>query len=256
VIFMTKRGFDDTGPAMPAGRSLTHAKAEVPFCTARPRRKRKQVRVADDSPRPKSIDTIVAVPDPRPESRTRAYSRAMLHPSVTAATTVHEVMKRQLGAVPDFAVGGLIEELAAQCTEVSQGNLERPEALLMAQSTTLDAIFQNLTQQAYKHMGQLDVVERLLRLAFRAQSQSRATVETLGNMKNPPTVFARQANLTTGPQQVNNGIALAPARQPNRRNELLERADGKRLELSASSSPGSRNSRVAALAKIDGSKDG
>ena len=69
-------------------------------------------------------------------------------------------------------------------------------------------------------------------------------------------VFARQANLTTGPQQVNNGIALAPAREPNGRNELLERADGKRLELSPSSSPGGVNSRVAALAKIDRTKVG
>ena len=214
---------------------------------------RKQVRVADDSARSERRDEVV-LPQ-RLESRTHAYSRAMMHPSVTAAPTVHQVMLRQLGSAPDFGVGGLVEELADQCAEVSKGNLQRPEALLMAQSTTLDAIFQDLTQQAYKHISQLDVFERLLRLAIRAQSQSRATVETLGNMKNPPMVFARQANLTTGPQQVNNGIALAPAREPNRRNELLERADGKRLDLSASSRTSRRNSRVAALAKIHGAKD-
>jgi hypothetical protein len=253
---MTKRGFDDIEPAIPSDRSLIRAKVEVHSSMARPRRKRKQVRVADDLPRPKSIDAIVAVPDPRPESRTRAYSRAMLHPSVTAATTVHEVMGRQLGAVADFGVSGLIEELADQCAEVSKGNLQRPEALLMAQSTTLDAIFQDLTQLAYKHMHQLDVAERLLRLAFKAQGQSRATVETLGNIKNGPTVFTRQANLTTGPQQVNNGVALPPAKEPIRRNELLEQADGKRLELSASSSTGRSNSKVAALAKIDRTKVG
>jgi hypothetical protein len=214
---------------------------------------RKQARVADESPTLVRPDDVV-VPQ-RPESRTRAYSRAMMHPSVTAAPTVHQVMLRQLGSSPDFGVGGLVEELADQCAEVSKGNLQQPEALLMAQSVTLDAIFQDLTQQAYKHIGQIDVLERLLRLAFRAQSQSRATVETLGNMKNPPMVFARQANLTTGPQQVNNGIALAPAREPNGRIELLERADGQRLEPSASSRTGRRNSRVAALAKIDRAKD-
>jgi hypothetical protein len=180
----------------------------------------------------------------------------MLHPSVTAATTVHDVMDRQLGTVADFGVGGLIEELADQCAEVSKGNLARPEALLMAQATTLDAIFQDLTQLAYKHMHQLDVAERLLRLAFRAQSQSRATVETLGNVKNPPMVFARQANLTTGPQQVNNGVPLPPAKQLIRRNELLEKEDGKRLGLSTSSSPGRGNSKVAAMAKLDRTKDG
>jgi hypothetical protein len=245
---MIKLGLDDIGP-IASGRSLTRAKA-------RPRRKRKQVGVADDTPRPKAI-VRAAVPDPRPESRTRAYSRAMLHPSVTAATTVHEVMGRQLGNVADFGVGGLIEELADQCAEVSKGNLARPDALLMAQSTTLDALFHDLVQMAYKHMHQLDAAERLLRLAFRAQSQSRATVETLGNMKNPPMVFARQANLTTGPQQVNNGVALPPANEPLRRNELLlEQADATTLDTITARSPGRGNPRVAALAKLNRTKDG
>jgi hypothetical protein len=209
---------------------------------------RKQVKVADDSPRPARPDDVVLH---QPESRTHAYSRAMMHPSVTAAPTIHQVMLRQLGSAPDFGVGGLVEELADQCAEVSNGNLQRPEALLMAQSATLDAIFQDLTQQAYKNITQIDVFERLLRLALRAQSQSRATVETLGNMKNPPMVFARQANLTTGAQQVNNGVALPPAKEPIRRNELLEQAHGKRLDILTSSGSSRSHSTLAALAKID-----
>jgi hypothetical protein len=32
-------------------------------------------------------------------------------------------------------------------------------------------------------------------------------LETLANIKNPPVVFARQANISNGPQQVNNGAA-------------------------------------------------
>ena len=214
---------------------------------------RKQVKLADDLS--KLSDTEDAVQAPRPESRMRGFARSMLHPSVTAATTVHEVMGRQLGAVQDFGVGGLIEELADQCAEISKGNLQRAEAFLMTHATTLDAIFQDLTQLAYKHLNQLDTAERLLRLAFRAQSQSRATLETLGNLKNPPMVYARQANLTTGPQQVNNGIALTHAGATSERNKLLEHADGKRLEPSTSSSPGRGNSKVAAMAKLDRAKD-
>ncbi len=179
----------------------------------------------------------------------------MLHPSVTAATTVHEVMRRQLGAVTDFGIGGLVEELAAQCAEVSQGNLQRPEALLMAQSTTLDAIFQDLTQLAYKHLDQLDVAEPLLRLAFKAQSQSRATIEALGNMKNPPIVFARQANLTTGPQQVNNNAISRTREAEIVPNELLEHKDGKRLESRPSIGAGNRNSELATVAKLNRAKD-
>jgi hypothetical protein len=179
----------------------------------------------------------------------------MLSPAVTAATTVHEVMGRQLGAVQDFGVGGLIEELADQCAEVSKGNLQRPEALLMAQATTLDAIFQDLTQMAYKNMNNLDVAERFLRLAFRAQSQSRATVETLGNMKNPPTVFARQANMTTGPQQVNNNTIPRTRKTEIVPNELLEHTNGKPLESRPSIGAGNRNSELATVAKLNRAKD-
>jgi hypothetical protein len=43
-----------------------------------------------------------------------------------------------------------------------------------------------------------------MRLALKVQNQSRSTVETLAGLKSPPPLFARQANVTTGPQQINN----------------------------------------------------
>jgi hypothetical protein len=46
-----------------------------------------------------------------------------------------------------------------------------------------------------------------MRIALRAQSQCRATLETLGTIKNPPTVFVKQTNVTSGPQQINNNTA-------------------------------------------------
>jgi hypothetical protein len=53
----------------------------------------------------------------------------------------------------------------------------------------------------------MEQFERLLRLALKAQSQCRATLETLAVIRNPP-VFARQANIANGPQQVNNGVTV------------------------------------------------
>jgi hypothetical protein len=47
-----------------------------------------------------------------------------------------------------------------------------------------------------------------MRYGLRAQAQCRATLETLAAIKNPPTVFARQANIANGPQQVNNTALL------------------------------------------------
>jgi len=45
----------------------------------------------------------------------------------------------------------------------------------------------------------LGAAETDMRLALRSQSQSRATIETLATIKNPPTVYAKQVNLANGP---------------------------------------------------------
>jgi hypothetical protein len=73
------------------------------------------------------------------------------------------------------------------------------EALLAAQALTLNAMFTNLALQS-REMTAVDQIDRFTRLALKAQGQCRATVETLATIKNPPTVFARQANIAHGPK--------------------------------------------------------
>jgi len=49
-----------------------------------------------------------------------------------------------------------------------------------------------------------------MRLAFKAQSQARAAIETLAEIKNPHQfAFVKQANIAGGNQQVNNRGAAA-----------------------------------------------
>ena len=77
-----------------------------------------------------------------------------------------------------------------------------------------------------------------MRLALKAQAQCRATIETLAALKNPPIVIARQANISNGPQQVNNGPAVPRADDSsNQPNELLETDHGKRLDTGAAATP-------------------
>ena len=64
-----------------------------------------------------------------------------------------------------------------------------------------------------------------MRMALRAQSQCRATLETLAAIKNPPIVYARQANVTTGPQQINNGTAT-PSRMREIETEQSQLSEG------------------------------
>ncbi len=159
-------------------------------------------------------------------------ARNVLRPTVNAAVTISTAARRDFG---DVDLSGLADELSAQCDAISRGDMSRPEALLTAQAHTLDATFNDLARLAYCNWHNLDVAERLLRLAFKAQAQSRATVETIGVLRMPPMVFARQANIANGPQQVNNR-ALPRARMrksKSEQNKLLEQTDGQRLDPGA-----------------------
>jgi hypothetical protein len=100
--------------------------------------------------------------------------------------------------------------LTVETERVQSGNLGGLEAILTAQAITLNAMFTQLAYHSSK-MTIVDQIDRFTRLALKAQGQCRATLETLATIKNPPTVFARQANIAHGPQQVNNGVSPNPA---------------------------------------------
>ena len=154
-------------------------------------RKRKPAKKRD----PNQI-TAAGPPD---EDTAVTIARTVLCPTVQAAVTLREYGK----SYGDLELSGLIDALAAQTKAVTDGDLGRGEAMLAVQAHTLDAVFNNLAQRAI-NTEYVDNFDRYLKLAFRAQSQCRATWETLVTMKNPPTMgYVRQANIAHGPQQVN-----------------------------------------------------
>ena len=117
------------------------------------------------------------------------------------------------------------EELRAQAAAVHAGDLRRAESMLMGQATGLQSLFSSLVNRAHG-AELLSQFETYMRMALKAQSQCRATLETLVNIKNPPVVYARQANIAHGPQQVNNGPRAenysAPTEQSGGSHELLQ----------------------------------
>ena len=180
----------------------------------------------DDSASPEQLQVTVQPG----ESDARAMARVALLPTVNNAETIRRVTNRDLG---ETRLNELVKELSTQCDTVSRGDMARPEALLTAQAHTLDALFNDLTRLAYRNWSNLAVAERLLRLAFKAQTQGRATVETLGNLRTAPLVIARQANIAHGPQQVNNGEPLRTREIQSEQSKLLEQTHGERLDTGA-----------------------
>ena len=187
------------------------------------------------------------------ENLGEARSAKLLGTHLIAAIPLADYFKPFCG---EAHLTGLAKGLRDQCNAVNQGDLKRPEALLLTQAFTLDAIFINLSSRAAQNSNQLEHLDRLLRLAFKAQSQCRATLETLANIKNPPLVLARQANITSGPQQVNNGIAASPVREiDNQPSKLLESEHAQRLDTRTACSAGSLDPELATLGKVHRSED-
>ncbi|MEZ5816759.1 MAG: hypothetical protein R3D44_06730, partial [Hyphomicrobiaceae bacterium] len=148
------------------------------------------------------------------ETEQEALARVAYDPGFRAAVVGRQFLAPVAG---QRAVEGLQENLAElnrQISAITGGDLTGAERMLVAQANTLDAIFNDLARRAAANAGQyLEAMEIYMRQALRAQSQCRATLETLAAIKNPPVVIARQANVTTGPQQVNNGVSAPRAEE-------------------------------------------
>ena len=182
----------------------------------------------------------VIVPMHNGEEPDEAVAKILTMPEVGAAGTI-----RVLNDIHD--VNALTKILSQQTADVIGGNMTRPEAMLLSQAHTLDALFNSLVM---KGLGQTHMqhYEAFMRLAFKAQSQCRSTLQTLSDIKNPSVVYAKQANITNGNQQINNGVP-APRTQENINysNELLEHTHGERLDTREKSTASCINSELATM---------
>ena len=136
-----------------------------------------------------------------------AIAKLALRPSANSAAVIQEY-GRTFG---DLDLAALVDNLAGSIKQVNAGDMTGAEAMLFAQAQALQAMFTNFSRRALKQEYQKNL-ESFFRTALKAQNQCRMTLETLANIKNPPVVIARQANINNGGQQQinNNGIASNP----------------------------------------------
>ncbi len=190
------------------------------------------------------------------EDKAAALSRLTIAGRVHNSCLAAMYSNSTLGAID---VHLALAELDRSVEMVHRGDLGEPEALLLGQAVALNAIFADLAVRAERNLGShLDAAERYLRLALRAQAQSRATLETLAAIKNPPTVFAGQANIAHGPQQVNNHFPRAREDNPGPIEvldaELLEEY-GERVDTEAPRAAVAGNLDLAPVATRNRSED-
>lgn len=143
----------------------------------------------------------------------------------------------------------IVEELRSHIKAVAEDDMSRPQAMLVAQAHTLESVFVKMLSTAMTTKN-MDVMERYMKLALKAQSQARATIQTLSELKTPRQfAFVQQANI--GHQvQVNNSMGAAVHGTPEVRfapNELMEINDEQGLERGATPSAGRTDKNLEAL---------
>jgi hypothetical protein len=195
------------------------------------------------------------------QTQGRMEAEATLSPVVANTFTAKEYAKDIFSG--DVSLGDAIAVTREKVHKVQSGDMSAVEATLLAQAETLDAIFTGLAIRARKNIGggHMGAGETYLRLALKAQSQCRTTLETLAEVKNPsrPT-FVKQQNIAQN-QQVNNGTPVdswssTPARAHEKNitpsNELIEASHGERLDFGATAAAGGTDSDMAAVGTVNG----
>jgi len=108
--------------------------------------------------------------------------------------------ERGFGEYVDYP--SMIASLKTMADNVNKGDMREMEAMLVSSAKCLEVLAESLLvrglrQDMWHHL------DGFLKLGLKAQNQMRHTLETLGKLKNPPVVIAKQAKLATN-QQVNN----------------------------------------------------
>ena len=179
------------------------------------------------------------------QSVEEAMAQTLLRPTTNAALSIKSHHEKQ----EQLTIDEVVKELQRQNEKMEEGGLQRAEAMLLAQAHTLDSLFADLLRHSRLNMGEyFHAAEKYMRLALKAQSQCRTTLESLAEIKNPkPYIQNNRAQY----QQVNNGMPQPPAHGENLKqsNGLLEDKsnDGQWLDTGASETADGNDKELEAV---------
>lgn len=117
------------------------------------------------------------------KSDQRALAEIALEPAAHAMATARLFNAGSFGAKIEETETYLV--LCDEIKAVTDGGLSHHRALLAGQAIALNSIFTEMSRRAALNMGEyLQASETYMRLALKAQNQSRATIEALDRLAN------------------------------------------------------------------------
>ena len=158
---------------------------------------------------PRALDVRVKLGD----DPDLTVAKKLTNPRVSAGITVQEFQP----LLKQYDINQVIVAINDEVRSVLKGDMSRPEEMLVAQAHTLDVMFNSLAQRAALNIngGYPQAAETYLRMALKAQSQCRTTLESLSEIKNlRGATFIKQQNVANQ-QQVNNGVSVGAREKRN-----------------------------------------
>ena len=195
----------------------------------------------------KKAATALAKQDKQAESE--RYAKASLSASTMSAVLSADFSK---SIFPDVNLADSISALSEKICTIQAGDMKPIEAMLIGQAQALQTMFVSLGRQAASKTS-LPQYTAFMNLALKAQSQSRATIQALVELKYPKqATFVKQANISNGHQQINNATnthAPAHAREiENQPNELLREVNNATLDTSGTATTSAIDKAMATVA--------
>lgn len=186
------------------------------------------------------------------KSEIRQFTELQLSPLLSNALTLQVVAASNSDKID---ITEAVEVMKEKSEKIIAGDLSELESTLAVHVVTLNTIFNTLTLRSAHSMGNsLKFTETYMRLALKAQAQCARTVEILAEMKNPPIVFAKQANIAQGHQQINNGNQYPTHAGKTKilSNELLSEDNHAPLDTRGTIEASGIDKELAAVETIDG----
>lgn len=116
------------------------------------------------------------------EADAAALATLAIDPVACATMTASLFVRDTFGSQSDAAMFNAVGDRVSACRD---GNLTGMKELLASQAISLNTIFVELSRRSALNLGQhLEASERYMRLALKAQAQSRATIEAIDRLTN------------------------------------------------------------------------
>lgn len=138
------------------------------------------------------------------ETGAQAMARKVIDPGFRHAVTASSFAGKVLGnSVEHPGLMDYVDHVLKVGGKAEAGDLSIASRLLASQAITLDAMFTELARRAALNMGEyVNAAERYGRLAFKAQSNCRATLEALAKLHQPREQTVRHVHVNEGGQAV------------------------------------------------------